>query len=141
MMEELVSGILATVAYAATGLVVLVVGYAMLDVITPGRLRQLVFAERNVNATTVVSANILALTMIVTMAILESDDVLSRGLVQAAAYGLLGVVLQVVSFKILDVVTPGHLGRIITHERPDPAAAVVAVISLAMGAVFAASIT
>lgn len=141
MLDDLGYGVLATVLYALTGLAILALGYAVLDVLTPGKLRQLVFAERNVNAATVAGANVLALAVIVTTAILESDDVLGRGLAQAAAYGVLGVALQAVAFKVLDALTPGHLGHIVTDERPDPAAAVVAAITLGMGAVVAASIT
>lgn len=141
MINDLVEGTLATMAWAATGLTILAVGYLVLDLITPGNLRELVFAERNVNAATVVCGNVLALAAIVTTAILESDPVLVRGLLQTATYGVLGIALQAVSFKVLDLITPGHLGHIVTHERPDPASAVVAVISLGMGAVVSASIT
>jgi uncharacterized membrane protein YjfL (UPF0719 family) len=139
--SDLGTGVLATLAYAGVGLAILAIGYAVLDLITPGRLRDLVFAERNVNAAVVVCGNILALAAIVTTAIVESDDSLSRGLVQTTVYGLLGVALQAIAFKIVDWLTPGHLGHIVTAARPDPAAVVVAIISLAMGAVLAAAIT
>jgi uncharacterized membrane protein YjfL (UPF0719 family) len=139
--SDLGAGVLATLAYAGVGLAILAVGYAVLDLITPGKLRDLVFAERNVNAAVVVCGNVLALALIVTTAILESDDTLSRGLVQTVVYGLLGIVLQAVAFKIVDWLTPGHLGHIVTAPTPDPASGVVAVITLAMGAVLAAAIT
>ena len=135
------AGVVATLAYAGVGLSILTFGYVVLDLITPGKLRELVFAERNVNASVVVCGNVLALAAIVTTAILESDDDLSTGLIQAASYGLLGVALQAVAFKIIDIVTPGHLGHIVTDRRPDPASAVVAVFSLALGAVLSAAIT
>jgi uncharacterized membrane protein YjfL (UPF0719 family) len=141
MISDLAAGVLSTVAYAVTGIVILALGYAVLDLITPGKLRDLVFAERNVNAATVVCGNVVALAAIVTTAIVESDDVLGRGLVQAASYGLLGIALQAISFKVLDLATPGHLGHIVTNKRPDPASAVVAVISIGLGAVLSASIT
>lgn len=139
--SDLGAGVLATLAYAGVGLAILAVGYAVLDLITPGRLRDLVFAERNVNASVIVCGNVLALAAIVTTAILESDDTLSRGLTQTVVYGLLGIALQAIAFKVVDLLTPGHLGHIVTAARPDPASAVVAVISLAMGAVLSAAIT
>ena len=135
------TGVIGTLAYAGVGLTLLALGYFVLDLITPGNLRHLVFAERNVNAAVVASGNALALAAIVTTAILESDDVIVTGLVQATVYGLLGITLQAVAFKILDVVTPGHLGHIVTDPRPDPASGVVAVFALAMGAVLSAAIT
>ena len=135
------TGVIGTLAYAGVGLTLLALGYVVLDLLTPGNLRHLVFAERNVNAAVVASGNMLALAAIVTTAIVESDDVIVTGLVQAAVYGLLGIVLQAVAFKIVDLVTPGHLGHIVTDARPDPASGVVAVFALAMGAVLSAAIT
>ena len=135
------TGVIGTLAYAGVGLTLLTLGYAVLDLITPGNLRHLVFAERNVNAAVVAAGNALALAAIVTTAIVESDDVIVTGLVQATVYGLLGIALQAVAFKILDLVTPGHLGHIVTDPRPDPASGVVAVFALAMGAVLSAAIT
>jgi len=139
--SDLGVGVIATLAYAGVGLSILTLGYVVLDLITPGKLRELVFAERNVNASVVVCGNVLALAAIVTTAIVESDEDLSTGLGQAAVYGLLGVALQAIAFKIIDIVTPGHLGHIVTDPRPDPASAVVAVFSLALGAVLSAAIT
>jgi uncharacterized membrane protein YjfL (UPF0719 family) len=135
------TGVIGTLAYAGVGLTLLALGYVVLDLITPGNLRHLVFAERNVNAAVVASANALALAAIVTTAIVESDDVIVTGLVQTTVYGLLGIGLQAVAFKIVDLVTPGHLGHIVTDPRPDPASGVVAVFALAMGAVLSAAIT
>lgn len=135
------TGVIGTLAYAGVGLTILALGYAVLDLLTPGNLRHLVFEERNVNASVVAGANTLALAAIVTTAIVESDDILVTGLVQATVYGLMGIALQAVAFKIVDVVTPGHLGHIVTDPRPDPASGVVAAFVLAMGAVLSAAIT
>jgi uncharacterized membrane protein YjfL (UPF0719 family) len=135
------TGVIGTLAYAGVGLTLLTIGYAVLDLITPGNLRHLVFQERNVNAAVVAGANSIALTTIIVTAILASDDLIRVGLVQTVVYGLIGIALQAVAFKIIDLVTPGHLGHIVTDARPDPASGVVAVFALAMGAVLAAAIT
>ncbi len=134
-------GVVATLAYAGVGLAILAVGYVVLDLITPGKLSDLVFRDRNLNAARIVCGNIAALATIIVTAMLESDDDLSTGLAQTAVYGLLGVALQAVAFKIVDLLTPGHLGHIVTHEDPDPASGVVALVSVALGAVLAAAIT
>lgn len=140
-LDDLASGVLSTLAFAGVGTVVLGAGYAVLDAVTPGNLRQLVYEHRNSNAAIVAIANLLALAAIVTTAIVTSGDELGRGLLDAATYGGLGIVLLAVSFKLLDVVTPGDLGALVTDERPHPAAWVTAAFQLALGAVLAASIS
>ena len=53
--NDLAFGLLSGLAYAAVGLVLLAVGYAAIDLITPGRLGQLIYVERNANAAAVVA--------------------------------------------------------------------------------------
>ncbi|MDP3711722.1 MAG: DUF350 domain-containing protein [Mycobacteriales bacterium] len=139
--DDLLSGALASLAYAGVGAAVLAVGYAALDALTPGRLRHLVYEHRNANAAVVVIANLLALATIVTTAIATSDDELGRGLADAAVYGGLGIVLLALCFRLVDALTPGDLGALVTDERPHPAAWVTAVAQLALGAVLAAAIS
>lgn len=141
LLDELVRGMLATLAYAALGAVVLTIGYVVLDAITPGKLRHLVYTDHNRNAAVLVSANVLALGAIMTASIVESADELGRGLVEAGVYGLAGVVLLAVSFKVLDVLTPGHLGSIVTDPEGTPAVYVTAAFQLALGAVLAAAVS
>ena len=141
ILEDLATGVVSTLAYAGVGTVVLAAGYAVLDALTPGNLRHLVYEHRNANAAVIAIANLLALGAIVTTAILTSEDELGRGLADAAVYGLLGIVLLTVAFKVVDAVTPGDLGALVTDERPHPAAWVTAAVQLALGAVMAASIS
>ena len=79
LLDELVGGVLATLAYAAVGTVVLALGYVVLDAITPGNLRHLVYADHNPNAAVLAGANVLAVAGIVTTAIVTADDDLARG--------------------------------------------------------------
>ena len=74
LLGELAGGVLATLAYAAAGTVVLALGYAVLDAITPGNLRALVYADHNRNAAVLAGANVLAVAGIVTTAIVTADD-------------------------------------------------------------------
>lgn len=141
ILDDLASGVLATLAYAGVGALVLVLGYAALDALIPGNLRHLVYEHRNSNAAVVVIANLLALAGIVTTAIVTSGNELDRGLADAAVYGGLGIALLALSFKVVDLVTPGHLGTLVTDERPHPAAWVTAAFQLALGAVLAAAIS
>ena len=141
LLEELAGGVLATLSYALVGTIVLAVGYVVLDAITPGNLRHLVYTDHNRNAAVLVSANVISLGAIMTTSILASDDELGRGLVQAGVYGLIGVGLLALSFKVLDVLTPGHLGTIVTDPQGTPAVYVTAAFQLALGAVLAAAVS
>ena len=141
LLDEIGRGVLATLAYAGIGALVLTIGYVVLDAITPGNLRHLVYSDHNRNAAVLLSANVLALGAILTTSILAAVNELGRGLVQAGVYGLIGVALLAVSFKALDVLTPGHLGSIVTDPQGTPAVYVTAAFQLALGAVLAAAVS
>ena len=140
-LSDLVGGVFATLAFAGVGAIVLALGYIVLDAITPGNLRHLVYADHNANAAVLAGANVLALGGIVTTAIVTSDDQLGRGGADAAVYGLLGIALLALSFKVLDLLTPGDLGQICTDPDGTPAVYVTAAFQLALGAVLAAAIS
>ena len=140
-LDALVGGVLATLAYAGVGAIVLALGYLALDAITPGNLRHLVYSDHNTNAAVLAGANVLALGGIVTTAIVTADNQLGRGVVDAAVYGLLGIALLALSFKVLDRLTPGDLGQICTDPQGTPAVYVTAAFQIALGAVLAAAIS
>ncbi|MCW2613133.1 MAG: hypothetical protein JWN08_127 [Frankiales bacterium] len=140
-LDDLVRGVLATLAYAAVGGTVLGLGYLVLDAITPGNLRHLVYADHNANAAVLAGANVLALAGIVTTAIVTSDDDLGRGVLDSAVYGLLGIALLALAFKVIDALTPGNLGSICTDPQGTPAVYVTAAFQIALGAVLAAAIS
>jgi uncharacterized membrane protein YjfL (UPF0719 family) len=141
LLDDLLAGVLATLAYAAVGTLVLGLGYVMLDAITPGNLRHLVYADHNRNAAVLAGANVLALGGIVTTAIITADDDLGEGVVDALVYGLLGIALLALAFKVLDRLTPGNLGEICTDPQGTPAVYVTAAFQVALGAVLAAAIS
>ena len=141
LLDELVGGVLATLAYAAVGTVVLALGYVVLDAITPGNLRHLVYADHNSNAAVLAGANVLAVAGIVVTAIVTADDDLARGVVDALVYGLMGIGLLAASFKVLDRLTPGDLGQICTDPQGTPAVFVTAAFQIGLGAVLAAAIS
>ena len=141
LLSDLVGGVLATLAYAVVGSTVLALGYVVLDAITPGNLRHLVYSDHNTNAAVLAGANVLALGGIVTVAMGTADDDLGRGLLQAGVYGLIGIVLLAAAFKVLDLLTPGDLGQICTDPQGTPAVYVTAAFQIALGAVLAAAIS
>lgn len=141
LLDDLAAGVLATLAFAAVGTFVLGLGYVVLDAITPGNLRHLVYADHNRNAAVLAGANVLALAGIVTTAIATSDDDLGRGVADALVYGLIGIALLALAFKVLDKLTPGNLGDICTDPEGTPAVYVTAAFMLGLGAVLAAAIS
>ncbi len=141
LLDDLAAGVLATLAFAAVGTLVLGLGYLVLDAITPGNLRHLVYQDHNRNAAVLAGANVLALAGIVVTAIATSDDDLSDGVAEALVYGLIGIALLAIAFKVLDKLTPGNLGQICTDPQGTPAVYVTAAFQLGLGAVLAAAIS
>ena len=140
-LRELVEGMLSGLGYGLVGMLLLAVGYKVLDALLPGDLGALIYTDRNTNAALVVGSAILALGAIVTTAIVTSDDEFVRGLGNTAGYGLLGVALLALAFVLADRLTPGALGTICTDPEPHPAVYVTVASHLAVGAILAAAIS
>lgn len=141
MIVELAVGVVGTVAYAAVGVVLMGLGYGLVDLLTPGKLGELIWRERNPNAALVLLSGLAGVGLIVVTAILTSDDAIGRGLLSTVVYGLLGIVLMGASFLLLDALTPGKLGETVTEHALHPAAWVTAVVHLAVAGIIAASVT
>ncbi|MEU7802817.1 DUF350 domain-containing protein [Micromonospora arborensis] len=139
-MQNLVTDLLATLAFGAVGVVLMGVGYGLVDLTTPGKLHELIWTERNRNAALLLASNLLGVGTIVVAAIVASDDDLALGLAGAAAYGIVGLVIMAAAFLLLDAVTPGRLGELLVDPEPHPAVWVSAVVHLATGAIIAAAI-
>ncbi|MDV3127127.1 DUF350 domain-containing protein [Mycobacterium sp. 21AC1] len=139
--DHLAQNVVASVLYFGVGIAVLVVGFLMVDVLTPGDLRRLVFVEHRPNAVAVASAMYAAVAAVVITAIVASSDSLGQGLIDAAVYGLIGVVLQGIALVILEMVVPGRFRDLITAETLHPAAIATAVALLAVGGVNAAALS
>jgi uncharacterized membrane protein YjfL (UPF0719 family) len=140
MLEDLVTGLGVTLAYAAEGVALMALGYLLVDMTTPGRLHELVWGQRNRNAALLLGSNLIGVATIVVVAIVASEDDFVRGIVGAGLYGVLGLLVMTGAFLLLDLVTPGRLGEILTDAEPHPATWVSAVVHLAAGAIVAAAI-
>ena len=141
MIVDLAVGVVGTVAYAAVGVVLMGLGYGLVDLLTPGKLGELIWRERNPNAALVLLSGLAGVGLIVVTAILTSDDAILRGLLSTVVYGLLGIVLMGAAFLLLDALTPGKLGETVTEHALHPAAWVTAVVHLAVAGIIAASVT
>jgi uncharacterized membrane protein YjfL (UPF0719 family) len=141
VVNDIAVDLLAGLAFGVVGLGLLMLGYLVIDLLTPGRLGHVVYMRRSPNAALVVASGLLAIGTIVTTAIVTSDDDFVRGLVGSAGYGLLGIVLLAISFVVIDRLTPGDLGAMLMEEAWNPAALITASAHLALGAVVAAAIS
>lgn len=139
-MSDILDGLGRTSAFGALGLVLLVLGIVLVDVLTPGKLRRQIWEERNRNAALLLSSALLGIGGIVFTSIWTTYDDFGKGLLSTAAFGVLGLVLMAVAFLVLDLVTPGKLGAIVVDPEPHPAVWVTASCNLAVAAIVAASI-
>jgi uncharacterized membrane protein YjfL (UPF0719 family) len=140
-LSDLAFDLLAGLAYGALGLVLLALGYGAIDLLTPGRLTDLIYRDRNWNAGAVVASGLVAISTILVTAIVTSHDDLDKGLAYAGSFGILGIVLLVVSFLVVDWLTPGKLGEIVCDESRHPAVVVTVANHIAVGAIVAAAIS
>lgn len=134
-------GATATVLYFAVGAAVLVGGFLMVDVLTPGKLRKLVFVERRPNAVVIASAMYLALAIVIIAAIHASSNQLGQGLVGVAVYGLVGIALQGIALVVLEISVPGRFRDHLEDPELHPAAFAAGVMMVAVGGVIAAALS
>lgn len=128
--------------YAVVGIAVLGLGYVALDLVTPGRLGTHIWTERSVNAAIVLAAGFLGLGLVVFAAIwTNGTGSLGVALGWSVVFGLLGVVLQAVAFRLLDLVTPGDMAVLVTQRDFHPASIVAAAVQVAVSLIVVASIT
>ncbi|MBW5484885.1 DUF350 domain-containing protein [Streptomyces bambusae] len=139
-MSDIINGLGRTGAYGALGLVLLILGIVLVDVLTPGKLGKQIWEERNSNAALLLSSALLGVGAIVFTSIWTTYNDFGKGLLSTAAFGLLGLILMGLAFLVLDWVTPGKLGAIVVDPEPHPAVWVSAACNLAVAGIVSASI-
>ncbi|GLU47866.1 DUF350 domain-containing protein [Nocardiopsis ansamitocini] len=138
---QLLLEVIACLSYGLVGTALMAIGYLIVDVLTPGKLHELIWTDRNRNATLIVVANTLGVSIVVASAILASGPGLLFGLTSTAAYGAVGLLLMALSFLLIDALTPGKLGSIVAESELHPAAWVNASAHIAVAIVVAAAIS
>ncbi|MEV4657749.1 DUF350 domain-containing protein [Micromonospora sp. NPDC049301] len=126
MLEDLLSGAWQSVVFGIVGVGLMAAGFGLVDLLTPGRLRELIWVERNANAGLLLAANQLGIAGIVFTAILTSYSDFGKGLASTVVFGLVGLAIMALAFVVLDLLTPGKLGEVICSPEPHPAARVSA---------------
>jgi len=132
---------LACLAYGVLGMVLMALGYLLVDLLTPGKLHALIWTDKNPNATLVLAANTLGVALVVATAVYTSTGSLAEGLTLTCVYGVIGLLLMGLSFVAIDLLTPGKLGAVVTHADLQPAAWINASAHVAVALVVAAAIS
>jgi len=137
-------------AYSGVGIGILVVGFVVLDLLTPDKLGKLVM-DRNPNASLLAATSLLSLGLILWFAIFfvpatgnEASDtgaISWDGLDDVLVYGLVGVGVQAIGFLVLDLLTPGKLGVTCVEERFHTASWVTAAVNVSVALIVCASLT
>ncbi len=137
LVEDLAAGLL----YGLVGIALLVIGFFVIDLLTPGKLGRLLAEDRNRNAGVLVASGLLAIGLIVTSAIIAADGDLAQGLGESAGYGLVGIILLGVAFVVVDLITPGRLGETVTGDTHEPMVYVLSASLVSVGGIVAAAIS
>lgn len=126
MLGDLLNGAWQSIVFGVVGVGLLAAGFLLVDLLTPGKLRELIWVRRNGNAALLLAANQLGIAGIVFTAILTSYSDFAKGLASTIIFGLIGLLVMALAFFVLDLLTPGRLGEVICAEEPHPAARVSA---------------
>lgn len=126
MLENLLEGAGRSVVFGGLGIGLMAVGFVLVDMLTPGKLRDLIWVDKNRNAALLLSANQLGIAAIVFTAVFTSYENFAEGLASTALFGLLGIGVMGLAFLVLDWMTPGKLGEVICSEERHPGAMVSA---------------
>ncbi|MGI9016931.1 MAG: DUF350 domain-containing protein [Euzebya sp.] len=140
MIVDVLVGAAQGLAFAAIGLGLMALGFVVVDVLTPGKLGQILIEGRNRNAAMLVVSGTLSVAGIVVVAIATSSNDFGRGLVDTAVFGLVGIGLMGLAFVVADALTPGRLRDIVLDDIPHPAVYVVMASHVGVAAIVSASI-
>ncbi|WP_430789767.1 DUF350 domain-containing protein [Actinoplanes sp. G11-F43] len=126
MLEDLLEGAGRSIVFGGVGIGLMAVGFVLVDLLTPGKLRDLIWVEKNPNAALLLSANQLGIAAIVFTSIFTTWDSFGQGLASTVLFGLIGIAIMGLAFLVLDWLTPGKLGEVICTQEKHPGALVSA---------------
>jgi Domain of Unknown Function (DUF350) len=123
---DLLSGAGRSIVFGLLGIGLMAVGFVLVDLLTPGKLRELIWVDKNPNAAMLLAANQLGIAAIVFTAIFTSYDDFGQGLLSTLIFGIIGIAVMGFAFVVLDWLTPGKLGDVICTPERHPGAMVSA---------------
>jgi uncharacterized membrane protein YjfL (UPF0719 family) len=140
LLENLGRGALAIAAYAVLGVILLIIGFYVIDLAIPGKLSHLIKEARNPNATLLTSSGLAAVGLIVAASIWSSGGALHEGLLATAVFGLLGIAMQTIGMIIFDKVVGISVRQLVSEPELQPGARLLAVTHLAIGLITAVAV-
>jgi len=138
--DDLVRGVWAAAAYTGLGLALILLGFEVVDWLTPGKLRKQIWEDNDINATILAASAMIGIGIVVVTSIFVAREDIGQGLIDTAVFGLLGLVLFAVAFVVTDWLTPGKLGELLVETTFHPAVVLSATTNIVIGLVLAVSI-
>ena len=138
-MEDFINDLGPIAAWLGVSLAIMVAGFMVVDVLTPGHLRTQV--SDNLNAALLVAGKLVAVGIIVGGAVFTAPDARDEGRLDAVLYGLTGIVASTIVFLLLDLALPVKLRELVAEPEFDPAAVVAMGSEIAVALVIAASLS
>ncbi|GIH76399.1 DUF350 domain-containing protein [Planobispora longispora] len=138
--ETLVRDALAIASYAALGVLLLIIGFYVIDLAIPGKLSQLIKTDRNPNATLLTSSGLAAVGLIVAASIWSSGGALQEGLLATLVYGLVGIAVQTVAMILFDLAAGISVRKLVSEPELQPGTRLLAVTHLALGLITAVAV-
>lgn len=136
-MEAFRDNLALTASYSLVGITVLIVGFIALDLVTPGKLRELVWVEHNRNAVILTTAMVIGQSIVLIGSLFATEFlVLWQALLHTLAYNGVAIAVMMWSFVLVDWLTPGRLGSLLFEDDEEhPASWITAAIFVGIGAV------
>ncbi|ETK32223.1 DUF350 domain-containing protein [Microbispora sp. ATCC PTA-5024] len=133
-------GALAILAYAVLGVLLLVAGFYVVDLATPGRLSKVIRADRNPNATLLAAASLAGVGLVVAASIWSSGGELREGLLATLVFGLVGIAVQTLGMVAFDKVAGIPVRELVGEPALQPAAVLLAVTHFVIGLITAVAV-
>jgi uncharacterized membrane protein YjfL (UPF0719 family) len=133
-------GALAIVAYAVLGVLLLVAGFYVVDLATPGRLSKVIRTDRNPNATMLAAASLAGVGLIVAASIWSSGGDLRDGLTATLVFGLVGIAVQTLGMVAFDKVAGISIRELVHEPAMQPAAVLLGVTHFLIGLITAVAV-
>jgi uncharacterized membrane protein YjfL (UPF0719 family) len=135
--EILGRGVLAVVTYALLGLLLLLLGYFVVDWTTPGNLSAIIKSEHNPNATMLAASGVAGVALIVVAAIFTSGGNLVDGLTETLVFGVVGIVAQALASLVFERVIGMDPRSLMSEPALSPASVLVGVTRVGIGLITA----
>ncbi|MFF4416984.1 DUF350 domain-containing protein [Streptosporangium sp. NPDC001559] len=138
--ETLGRGALAIASYAALGVILLIIGFYVIDLAIPGKLSRLIRVDRNPNATMLTASGLTAVGLIVAASIWSSGGALHEGLLATLVFGLAGIAVQTVAMLAFDRVVGISVRELVTESDLQPGTRLLAVTHVVIGLITAVAV-